>query len=147
MRHIFISLALLISTSSFAARPFMTDDARLTTAESCQLESWTRIYKNSTENWTLPACNPTGNFEITAGGGHTKNAGEPATNDYALQGKTLFRDLTKNSYGWGLAVGRVNHPSSIPGPNSMGNTYAYIPVSISTMDDKVIYHTNVGWLR
>lgn len=147
MRHIFISLALLICTSSFAARPFMTDDARLTSAESCQLESWTRIYKNSTENWTLPACNPTGNFEITAGGGHTKNKSEPAINDYVLQGKTLFRDLTKNSYGWGLAVGRVNHPSSIPGPNSMGNTYAYIPVSISTMDDKVIYHTNVGWLR
>ena len=116
MRNIIFSLTLMFSASSFAARPFMTDDARLTTAESCQLESWTRIYKNSTEKWALPACNPTGNFEITAGGGHTKNAGEPATNDYVLQGKSLFRDLTTNGYGWGLAVGRINHPSSIAGP-------------------------------
>ena len=147
MRHLLICLSLLVSSSAFAARPFMTDDARLTTAGSCQLESWTRVYKNSNEKWALPACNPTGNFEITAGGGHTKNTGEPATNDYVLQGKSLFRELDTNGYGWGLAVGHINHPSTAPGPNGLGNTYAYIPLSISTLNDKVIYHTNMGWMR
>ena len=147
MRHIIFCLALLISASSFAARPFMTDDARLTTAGSCQVESWVRIYKDSNEKWALPACNPTGNFEITVGGGHTKNTGEVATNDYVLQGKSLFRELTTNGYGWGLAVGQINHPSTTAGPNSLGNTYAYIPLSVSTLNDKVIYHTNLGWLR
>jgi hypothetical protein len=29
----------------------------------------------------------------------------------------------------------------------LGNTYAYIPLSISTWDDRVIYHTNIGVLR
>jgi hypothetical protein len=147
MRHLFVCLSLLVGCSAFAARPFMTDDARLTTAESCQLESWTRNYKNSHEQWALPACNPTGNFEITAGRGQTKNRGEPGTNDYVLQGKSLFRELTTNGYGWGLAVGHINHPSGAAGPNSLGNTYAYIPLSISTLNDKVIYHTNIGWLR
>jgi len=147
MRQLLVCFSLLISFSAFAARPFMTDDARLTTSGSCQLESWTRVYKNSNEKWALPACNPTGNFEITAGGGHIKNTGEPATNDYVLQGKSLFRELTTNGYGWGLAVGQINHPNGIAGPNSLGNTYAYVPLSISTLNDKVIYHTNVGWLR
>lgn len=147
MRQILISLSLLLSFSAFAARPFMTDDARLTTAGSCQLESWTRVYKNSHENWALPACNLTGNFEITAGGGHVKNTGEPATNDYLVQGKSLFRELTTNGYGWGLAIGQINHPSAVAGPNRLGNTYAYIPLSVSTLNDKVIYHTNIGWLR
>jgi hypothetical protein len=147
MRHLLISLSLLISFSAFAARPFMTDDARLTTAGSCQLESWTRVYKNSREQWALPACNLTGNFEITAGGGRSKNTGEPGLNDYVLQGKTLFRELNTNGYGWGLAVGHMNHPNATPGPNSLGNTYAYVPLSISTRNDKVIYHTNVGWMR
>ena len=147
MRRILIIVILLFNNTSFAARPFMTDDARLTSSESCQLESWTRIYKNSTERWALPACNPYGNFEITAGGGHINNTGVPTTNDYVLQGKTLFKDLTTNGYGWGLAVGQINHPSATTGPNSLGNTYAYIPLSISTLDDKVIFHTNVGWLK
>jgi hypothetical protein len=147
MRHLLFCLALFFSASSFAARPFMTDDARLTTAGSCQLESWTRIYRDSNEKWAFPACNLTGNFEITAGGGHFKTTGEVATNDYVLQGKSLYRELKTNDYGWGLAVGQINHPSTTAGPNSLGNTYAYIPLSISTMNDKVIYHTNLGWLR
>jgi len=147
MRHLLVCLSLLVGCSAFAARPFMTDDARLTTPESCQLESWTRHYKHSNEQWALPACNLTGNFEITAGGGHTKNNGEAATNDYVLQGKSLFRELSTNGYGWGLAVGQVNHPSTTRGPNGLGNTYAYVPLSISTLNDKVIYHTNIGWLR
>jgi hypothetical protein len=147
MRHLAIFLSLIISFSAFAARPFITDDARLTTAGSCQLESWTRVYKSSLEKWALPACNLSGNFEITAGGGSSKNSGEPGLNDYVLQGKSLFRELNTNGYGWGLAVGHINHPSAAVGPNSLGNTYAYIPVSISTLNDKVIYHTNIGWLR
>jgi hypothetical protein len=147
MRHLLFCLALFFSASSFAARPFMTDDARLTAAGSCQLESWTRIYKDSNEKWAFPACNLTGNFEITAGGGHFKTTGEVATNDYVLQGKSLYRELKTNDYGWGLAVGQINHPSTTAGPNSLGNTYAYIPLSISTLNDNVIYHTNLGWLR
>ena len=147
MRLAFLTALLSVSVSAFAARPFMTDDARLTTSGSCQLESWTRIYKDSTQKWALPACNPTGNFEVTLGGGHTKDKGEVSTNDYVLQGKSLFRELNTNDYGWGLAVGTVNHPSKVQGPNALGNTYAYVPLSISTLDDKVIYHTNLGWLR
>ena len=36
-------------TSTWAARPFMTDDARLTTEGSCQVESWARLYTSRSE--------------------------------------------------------------------------------------------------
>lgn len=87
----------LANGAAWAACPFVTDDARLTTAGSCQLESWTRLYPNSTELWALPACNPTGNLEITVGGGAAK-LGEATgwTDNYVLQAKTLFKTLEPN---------------------------------------------------
>lgn len=123
----------------------MTDDARITTAESCQLETWTRRYHDRTENWVLPACNPTGNFEITAGAGHFRADGLPPSSDQVLQGKTLLRPLTPNGWGWGLAWGVVRHAGTQPGPNGMGNRYVYLPLSVSLRDDRLVAHANVGW--
>ena len=138
---------LIIPSFAFAARPFVTDDARLTTGGSCQLESWMRVYPDSKELWVLPACNPTGNLEFTFGGGGEKPQGERVTNDYVFQAKTLFRPLEANGWGWGLAAGTIQHPKINVGPNMLGNTYAYIPLSISLNDDKAIVHANIGWLK
>jgi hypothetical protein len=143
----FVPLILFFCLKVNAARPFVTDDARLTNAESCQLESWSRVYKNSTEIWALPACNITGNFELTMGVGVAKPKETVSTQDYVIQAKSLVRELTTNGWGWGIAIGRVNHPDITPGPNLLGNTYAYMPISVSTFNDRIIYHLNVGWLR
>ena len=139
----------LIHVPAEAARPFVTDDARLTTAGSCQLESWTRFYADSTEVWALPACNPTGNLEFTFGGGQARyhSSSLPSSEDYVLQAKTLFRPLETNGWGWGAAVGTVRHPAVNPGPNLLGNTYIYFPLSLSFADDRVVMHLNTGWLR
>lgn len=139
--------AILLPSFAFAARPFITDDARLTSAGSCQLESWMRVYPDSSELWALPACNPTGNLEFTIGGGRAKSQGAEATNDYVVQVKTLLRPLETNGWGWGLAAGTIRHPEINPGPNMLGNTYAYIPLSVSLNDDKVVIHANLGWLK
>ena len=147
IRTILPGLLFLTSTHVWAARPFITDDARLATEGSCQLESWSRIYQDTVEFWALPACNPTGNFEISAGIGLAKDDGESATHDYVLQFKSLFKALTTNSWGIGIAVGTVQHPEIRPGPNQLGNHYAYIPYSASFLDDKIVLHANMGWLH
>lgn len=108
---------------AWAARPFVTDDARLTTAGSCQLESWIRNYSASHEVWALPACNPLGNFEVTLGGGVSRNLEQRSTTDYILQAKTLLRPLSTNDWGIGMAAGMVRHPDVNPGSNLLGNTY------------------------
>ena len=140
--------AMLASSAAHAARPFVTDDARLTTAGSCQLEAWTRQYRGSQEYWALPACNPTGNLELTLGGGAASLAGSSSwTDDYVMQAKTLFRPLETNSWGVGLAVGTLRHPKVNPGPNLLGNVYVYAPLSLSFANDLLIIHMNGGWLH
>lgn len=141
-------LATLLAAPAWSARPFVTDDARLTTAGSCQLESWTRSYRNSTELWALPACNPTGKLEFTVGGGTAKVKDSTGwTDDYVFQAKTLFRELTPDGWGVGFAVGTIRHPKINPGPNLLGNTYVYLPLSMSFAQDRVVIHLNAGWLR
>ncbi|MEW6563130.1 MAG: hypothetical protein AB1400_07860 [Pseudomonadota bacterium] len=95
----------------------------------------------------MPACNFGGNFEITAGGGRANTTGGAATTDYVLQMKTLLRPLEPNNYGIGFAAGLVRHPDVNPGPNLLGNRYAYVPLSLSLDNDAVVLHANLGWLR
>jgi len=142
-----VLLGLFFCFEARAARPFVTDDARLTTAGSCQLESWMRVYSDSQEFWALPACNPTGNLEVTMGGMMANNSDASRTTDYVLQFKTLFKTLETNGWGLGLAVGTLHHPDTKAGPNQFGNGYAYLPLSLSFHDDKIIVHGNLGWLR
>jgi hypothetical protein len=144
----FLILSLLIAQCAYAARPLVTDDARLTNAHSCQLESWMRSYKGGQELWVLPACNLGENFEITLGGGsYHNNDDNYHAEDWVAQFKTLFKPLETNGWGIGFAAGRVMHPDIQPGPNQLGNTYFYIPVSFSLRDDDVVVHVNVGMLR
>lgn len=147
-RLLYLIFLFWIPHVSYAARPLVTDDARLTNAHSCQLESWMRSYQGGQELWALPACNLGENFEITLGGGTYHNRDDNyRTEDWVAQFKTLFKPLETNGWGVGLAVGRVMHPDIQTGPNQLGNTYFYIPVSFSIRDDDVIVHVNIGMLR
>lgn len=137
-------IALLLPHSgSEAARPFVTDDARITGPQSCQLETWIRQYRASTEYWVLPACNPVGNLELTLGAGHAVYQAY-ATSDYVFQAKTLFQELTPGGVGWGLAIGKVAHPGIAPGPNLLGNQYFYAPISYASLDSRHVIHVNLG---
>ncbi|MDO8280667.1 MAG: hypothetical protein Q8K31_01990 [Burkholderiaceae bacterium] len=146
MKNALACAALAACTPAFAA-PLVTDDAGLTTAGSCQLESWTRTTKSSTEVTTQLSCNPTGNFEVTLGQIRARNRGEAGTTDHVLQVKTVFKELTPDGWGWGLAAGRIRHPASAPGPNAFGNTFFYVPLSFSTHKDKVNVHVNLGGMK
>lgn len=136
-----------VPTLTWAARPFMTDDARITTAGSCQLESWMRRSPDRTETWALPACNPTGNLEITLGGAAYRETPHTRGADAVWQVKTLFRPMTPNSWGAGVALGQLSHRPHTAPDLAQGQTYAYVPVSVSFLDDRWVSHTNVGWAR
>ncbi len=132
-----------VGALAHAARPFMTDDARVTTTGSCQVEAWTRHAADRSESWLLPACNPNGHFEVTAGGGRFRTDGAPGASDHVIQGKTLLRALSPNDWGWGVAVGQVTHPGAQPGLNPSGSRYIYVPLSLSMRDDQVVVHMNL----
>ena len=137
-----------VTPVAHAARPMVVDDARIVDAESCQLETWRRSYRDSFEYWALPGCNPTGNLEITLGSAKLPNNGN-AADDYSrtvqIQGKTLFRKLETNSYGYGLAVGGSVRPPSLG--DQLPNYYAYVPYTRSLQDDRWFVHANLGVQR
>jgi len=141
-----LPMLLLTSGAVHAARPMITDDARIVDDKACQLESWTRHNRDSDEYWALPACNFTGNLELAVGAGHTRVPNGRSTTETVFQGKTLFRQLETDSWSWGLAVGGARHDGN--GQGRIGNDYyAYVPATFAFRDDHVFLHANLGWSR
>ncbi|WP_232496469.1 MULTISPECIES: hypothetical protein [Methylotenera] len=138
-----VCLLCLVSHAAWAGRPFFTDDAALTTPQTCQIETWMQFNANHDRDlWALPACNPTGNFEVTLGINQLQTHANNNVDSYMLQGKTLFRELQTNSWGAGVAFGIIR-----PRHGDAGADFIYVPYSMSFADDTLIVHANLGWIK
>lgn len=137
-----LCLICCIPCLAWAGRPFFTDDAGLTTEGKCQLESWVQVNHDAKDIWAVPACNPTGNFELSLGLNYLQTDQQQNVKSVLLQGKTLFRELNANNWGVGFAAGILRS-----GTHSNSADFAYVPLSISMLDDDVMLHVNLGWLR
>jgi hypothetical protein len=125
--------------SAQSARPLITDDARIVDTGACQVESWVRSNRGSTEAWALPGCNPSGNLELTLGGGRLHDRAGSRTASVVLQGKTLFKPMEANSWGWGAALGVASDPRT-----GARDVYGYLPMSWSLRNDRSFVHANLG---
>ncbi|HEX4779278.1 MAG TPA: hypothetical protein VH301_00900 [Usitatibacter sp.] len=139
---------LLFAASATAARPLTTDDARIVDPKSCQVESWIKANKDSTEYWALPACNPFGWFEINYGGARTRENGAGSTfTDNVMGFKTIVKPLEPNGWGWGVSVGTDRHLHRESGNGWPGDEVVNVPVSVSFRDDEIVMHVNAGAVR
>jgi hypothetical protein len=102
--------------------------------------------RDATEYWVLPACNPTGGFELTFGGARSNEEGETGLSDALLQVKTLLRTYEPGEWGVGIAVGLVRRAQR-ERANGWGDLYGYVPLSIAAGSDDWVVHVNVGALR
>jgi hypothetical protein len=143
MRLPLLALFGLLTPLAHAARPMITDDARITDPQACQLETWVHLHENAREFWALPACNPGGNFELTMGGALAHADGSGQSGAVVIQGKTLFKNVETNSWGLGIAGGYATQP----GKGQSGSPYFYLPGSLSLADDRVVLHANLGAIR
>ena len=112
-----------------AARPFITDDARVVDEGHCQVESFAKrqsAYAGS-EFWLLPACNPFG-AELTLG----RNRIESEYNTI-VQAKFLLKELAPNRSGYAFSLGA-----------SGGDPYVNAIASRSFLDDRAVLHANLG---
>ncbi len=132
------------SPAAFAARPMVTDDARIVDANACQVESWVKRNTDTTEAWALPACNPTGNLELTFGGERLGGGGEGFFAQNIAQGKAILRPLEPDSWGAALAVGATRHLVRAVARGWPGGAYIYVPDSKSFDSDRWVAHVNGG---
>jgi len=147
-----IAAAVAILASGFSAcvwsaRPMITDDARVTDAYGCQIETWVRREPGpprATEFWALPACNPSGNLEWTLGGAVRDESGAPKQNTIQAQLKTIFLPLEPNGFGLGFAGGIQSKTGPEASAKPIDISYLYVPMSQSFLDDRVVLHLNVG---
>jgi len=136
-----VLLALLATAPvAQAARPFVTDDARIVDAGGCQVESFVKRQRrfDETEFWLLPACNPWG-AELTAGYIHSESTPAGDTHTTVLQAKSLLRPLATNGAGFALTLGMLAGNTNNPYFNAIG--------SFSFVDDRVVLHANLGGIR
>lgn len=132
-----------MAQTAMAARPFVTDDARVVDEGGCQVETFVKRQDklNEREFWFLPACNPWG-VELTAGRSWTDGTAPGDSRFNVLQAKTLLKALQTNGSGYALTLGayraspfRAAHTTN-PYVNAIG--------SFSFADDRVVMHVNVG---
>ena len=123
---------------AWAARPFVTDDARTVEVGGYQIETFYKSQHaySGNEFWFLPAYNPSG-IEWTAG--FNRIEGERSL---VLQGKTLLKPLETNGAGFALTLGtyRVNPKEG----SDVWSPYVNGIGSFSFLNDRAVIHTNLG---
>jgi hypothetical protein len=146
--HCLVAGALGATAPAQAARPFVTDDARVVDEGGYQLETVVKQQRafHEREFWFLPAHNPFGRVELTLGGIWINSAPEGNSRSLVAQAKTLLKPLETNGSGYALTLGVMRLSPS--GPDS-GETNPYINGigSFSFVDDAVVVHTNLGARR
>jgi hypothetical protein len=139
MRLLLLAL-LLAAPAVHAARPFVTDDARIVDKDGCQIETFVKRQRrfDESEFWFLPACNPWG-AELTVG--HIRLDSTPSgdSRTTVLQAKTLLKPLESNGSGFALTLGVLANTASSPYFNAIG--------SFSFAEDRIVLHTNLGAIR
>ena len=146
--HTFFVGTFAAATSVHAARPFVTDDARIVDPGGYQIETYYKRQRGFSESefWFLPAHNPGGNVELTLGGFWVNS--QPFGDSHAAlaQAKTLLKPLEANGSGYALTLGFMRLGRS--NPDSLeGNPYINGIGSFSFADDLVVMHTNLGARR
>lgn len=132
MKKVVAALLFASPALCHAARPFVTDDARVVDPDHCQLETFykeQRAYSGH-EFWFLPACNQLG-VEWTLGGNRVEG-----DNNLIVQGKKLLKPLETNGYGLAMSVASIGGQFGI---NGIG--------SFSFFDDRSVIHANLAYLE
>ena len=136
------ALGIFYLNLSYAARPMLTDDARIVDPKSCQLESWIRDSKHTTEYWALPACNVSENLEVTIGGSLEGESGHSSFANELYQIKSIIQPIAVNQTGYSIVLGNGRDPKRTLN-KVIQDWYLNVPISYP-YNDRLVIHTNLG---
>lgn len=142
-----LAALVLIASPAHAARPLVTDDARIVDLQGCQVEIFYKRQREFRESefGFLPACNPWGRVELSLGGTWTDSSLAGDSRTLSLQAKTLLAPLETNGSGFAFTLGAAQ-VSAFQSPRVWNPSVNGIG-SFSFLDDRIVLHANVGALR
>jgi len=147
MRFFCLAALAMSALPTYAARPFVTDDARVVDPQGCQVETFYKRQREFHEHefWMLPACNPWGRVELTLGGNWIDSTQPGDSRTLIVQGKTLLVPLQTNGAGFAFTLGAAQVSPSQSA--RVVNPYVNGIASFSLLDDRVVLHANAGAVR
>lgn len=147
LHPLIVSLLAGTQLPALAARPMITDDARIVDTKACQVESWMRVNREGQNQfWAVPGCTPVEGLELTVGGGHERRDGQTQLADSLAQGKWVLRPFKPNGWGMALTLGRLTERDLSAGGRTPSH-YLNLPLSLSRRDDALLLHANLGLRR
>lgn len=129
-------------------RPFITDDARVVGRQLAQMESWSRLDRDSFQQWILFAFGPTDWLELTFGSvvGWDINEQNASFALPLLQAKFLLRQYAPNQApGVGAVIGSfLPAGEGLLRPPGYG-AFGYVTISQCLGEgEQYLFHANVG---
>ena len=123
-----------------AGASLLVDDAAVTPAGRCQVETWARAYSHAQELTAVPACNYAGT-EFSLG---VSEFVDPHTGPLLTLGaKRLWRDFDQESLGIGTSISATWNSEF----DRMETLSFSIPASIAFYAQRnLVLHANLGWL-
>lgn len=144
VRRTLICLVLYgLSAFAHAAQPYATDDAAILDKGTCQLEIGRLADRDAHELWLLPACNFTGNVELTLGKLQFNEA-DSTRNLYVLQGKGVFFRETDSPHAWGWLAGLRGHHQTADDRRQLSAVFGSLLYTYEAYRDLLLFHVNIG---
>ena len=123
-----------------AGASLLVDDAAVTPAGRCQVESWVRGYSHGRELTAVPACNYAGTEFSLGVSDFFKPGTGPLLN---LGAKHLWRDFDEETFGIGASMGATWSAASGRVEIESFN----IPASFAfDAQRNLVLHANLGWI-
>jgi hypothetical protein len=131
--------------ASFAhgGQPLFTDDAAVVAPKTCQLEAWTLSNHDGRDYVAQPACNFTGNLELSVGAGRARPNEGDSTSLLQLQAKTVLFALDDRAWSFGAVGGAARDTGAPHGSSAFQAFYAKALASWYPRDDLEI-DLNIG---
>lgn len=132
--------------SAHAARPLLTDDARVVDSGGCQIETWVQHSATSPERWVLPACSGGPGTEWTVGSQWLDQQHPAANAALLVQHKRIQKAVSAQDWGWAMTLGATVSSGS-PHLPSQRSAYLNVPLTYVSADERTLLHWNVGALK
>jgi hypothetical protein len=134
-------VALLFGAGARAGGSLLVDDATVTPAGRCQIETWVRAFSPGQELSVAPACN---RIDTEFSLGITQFFRPEYGPILSLGAKHLWRDFEGDRFGIGTSAGIAYSTET----DRIAAWTVDVPASVSLDEDhRLMVHVNIGWLE